>query len=177
MEQIIDRLFVGNDSDYERVKGKDGWSALRCCKEGPGGHRDTLGYTTMGAPKGPHYLSVSGLKHLALNFIDPKDPNYIPLEMVQKGLSFIDKRLAAGDKVLVACNAGHSRGPTTAMLYLRAIGELDNNFFFSERIFRTLYPNYLPDQGVRQFARTRWNEFHNALRKDQKDQKDQKGQQ
>jgi hypothetical protein len=166
MEQVIDRLFVGGDSDYERVKDKPGWSVLRTCKEGPGGHRQTVGYTTIGAPKGPTYLSAKkGNNLLALNFIDPKDPNFIPLEMVQKGMEFIDRRLAAGDKILVACNAGHSRGPATALLYLRAIGELDNNFIISERIFRTLYPNYLPDQGVRQFARTRWNEFHNALRK------------
>lgn len=165
MENIIPRLYVGNDSDYLHIKDRPDWSALRCCKEGPGGHRDTLGYTTQAAPKGASYLSVTKGAHRALNFIDPHDPNFIPLAMVEQGLEFIDKRLAAGDKVLVACNAGHSRGPSTAMLYLRSIGELAGNFIQSEKIFRTLYSNYEPNVGMRQFARSNWDHFENHLRK------------
>lgn len=165
MENIIDRLYVGDDSDYLKVKDLAGWSVLRCCKEGPGGHRDTLGYTTLGAPKGPKYLAADQRGRRALNFIDPHDPNFVPLAMVEKGLEFIDTRLTAGDKVLVACNAGHSRGPTTAMLFLRSVGELVGNFIQSERIFRTLYSEYDPGVGVRQFARTNWDYFSNLLRK------------
>lgn len=165
MENIIGTLYVGDDTDYEKVKDKPTWSVLRCCKYGPGGHQDTLGYTTLGAPKGASYLSVDGLRRRALNFIDAKDPNFIPLQMVERGLEFIDKRLAAGDNVLVACNAGHSRGPITAMLYLRSIGELAGNFISSERIFRTLYRKYDPGIGVRQFARTHWDTFEDLLRK------------
>jgi len=165
MENVIGSLYVGDDSDYLKIKGKDGWSVLRCCKEGPGGHRDTLGYESLGAPKGAHYLSVDQPGRRALNFIDPQDPHFIPKEMVERGLEFIDKRLAAGDKVLVACNAGHSRGPTTAMLYLRAIGELAGNFIHSEKIYRTLYAKYDPGIGVRQFAKTHWDYFAEKLRK------------
>lgn len=168
MEQVITRLYVGDDSDYLRLTqapAPKGWSFLRCCKEGPGGHRQALGYTTPGAPKGANYLSVDTLTKRALNYIDPHDPNFIPKEMVERGLEFIDKRLAAGDKVLVACNAGHSRGPTTAMLYLRAIGELAGNFIQSERVMRTLYDKYDPGIGVRQFTRSHWDYFENHLRK------------
>jgi hypothetical protein len=85
--------------------------------------------------------------------------------MIVKGLEFIDKRLAAGDNVLVACNAGHSRGPTTAMLYLRAIGELTGNFHQSERLFRTLYHKYSPGIGTRTFASNNWDYFKDYLRK------------
>ena len=162
MENIVGKLYVGDDSDYGRLIDKAGWSVLRCCKEGPGGHRDTLAYTTQAAPKGKDYLSVAKGNHMALNFIDANDPNFIPPEMISKGIEFIGARLAVGDKVLVACNAGHSRGPTTALLYLRSVGELMGNFAASERIFRTLYPNYDPGIGVRQFARSHWN----ALRKE-----------
>jgi hypothetical protein len=165
MEEIITRLYVGGDDDYERIKGKAGWSVLRCCKEGPGGHRETVGYKTPGAPKGPKYLSASAGDRMALNYIDPHDPSFIQREMLQKGLEFIDACLRAGDKVLVACNHGHSRGPTTCLMYLRAVGEMPHNFVASERMFRTLYPDYNPGIGMRQFARMHWDELDDVLRK------------
>lgn len=159
MEHIIGSLYVGDDADYEKLKDRKGWAFLRCCKEGPGGHRETVGYDTLGAPKGSEYLAAASGNRLALNYIDANDPHFIPLEMVRKGLAFVDKQLSEGDKVLIACNMGHSRGPTTAMLYLRSIGELDGNFVSSERIFRTLYYKYAPGLGVRQFARSHWDAF------------------
>lgn len=165
MEQVIDNLYVGGDTDYAKLKDKLGWSFLRCCKEGLDGHRETLGYTSPAAPKGPDYLSAKKGDRMVLNFIDPDDPNFIPKDMVDKGLEFIDQRIKAGDKVLVACNAGHSRGPTTAMLYMRAIGELPGNFVSAERIFHTLCPEYDPGIGMRQFGRTHWGVFENLLRK------------
>lgn len=165
MEHILGQLYVGDDNDYEKLKDKSGWSFLRCCKFGPGGHKETLGYTTPGAPKGPDYLATVKRNRMALNFIDANDPNLIPAEMIKKGLRYIDQQIEAGSKVLVACNAGHSRGPTTAMLYLRATGELPGNFVSSERIYRTLYHKYDPGLGVRQFARSHWNTFENFLRK------------
>jgi hypothetical protein len=165
MENLIPHLFVGDDNDYEKIKSRPNWSALRCCKYGPGGHQETLGYKTLAAPKGPTYLSVDQRNRRALNFIDPSDPNFIPVEMVKKGLDFIDKRLAAGDNVLVACNAGRSRGPTTGLLYLRAIGDLTGNFHQSESFYRKLYTKYDPGLGVRTFAKQNWDTFENYLRK------------
>jgi hypothetical protein len=175
MHKVIDNLYVGGDSDYQRLTAataREGLSVLRCCKEGPDGHREVLSYTTQGAPKGADYLSaykretpgrkVLQTNHLALNFIDPHDPHFIQREMMADGLKFIHERIKAGDRVLVACNAGKSRGPTTAMLYLRSIGELPGNFVASERIFRTLCPSYDPNIGVRQFAKTHWDSFDNT---------------
>jgi hypothetical protein len=157
MEEVLDRLWVGGDKDYERVDGRQGWSWLRCCKEGQGGHRWILGYNTLGAPKDKHYLWVRKGNLMALNLLDLDDPNFMSREMIDKGLDFIDERMKAGDKVLVACNAGHSRGPTTAMMYLRRIGELPDSFIQSEKIYRTLYRHYYPGQGMRQFARMNWH--------------------
>lgn len=162
MHEIIDKLWTGDDTDYLRVKDKPGWSILRCCKEGVGGHRETVGYTTPAAPKGNDYLAAKKGDRMALNFIDPHDPNFIPRAMIDKGLEYINTRLKAGDKVLVACNQGQSRGPTTAMLYLRSIGDLTGSFIESERKFRTLCPDYDPGIGVRQFARSNWD----SLRKE-----------
>jgi hypothetical protein len=164
MENVLGNLWVGGDADYEKIKERPGWSCLRCAKFGPGGHKETLGYTSNAAPKGPDYLAVKKGDRMALNFIDASDPNFIPLKMIETGLEYIDQRMSAGDKVLVACNAGHSRGPTTATLYLRAIGELPSNFISSERVFRTLYHKYDPGIGVRQFAKTHWGTFDDFLK-------------
>lgn len=167
MESIIPNLYVGGNTDYERLKDKPGWSFLRCCKEGPGGHRETVGYTTLGAPKGKDYLTATKGNRMALNFIDANDPNLIPQSMVRDGIKYIDQKLADGDKVLVACNAGHSRGPAMALLYLRAIGDLSGNFITSERRLRTLYPQYDPSLGMRTFSKQHWTSLENLLRKDQ----------
>lgn len=105
MEEVINRLYVGGDKDYERLQSRPGWSFLRCCKEGPGGHRALLGYHTLAAPKGANYLWVRRGNVMALNLLDLDDPAYISEEMIKKGLDFIEERLNAGDKVLVACNA------------------------------------------------------------------------
>jgi hypothetical protein len=164
MTDILTDLYVGGDAAYEKVKDKEGWRTLRCCKYGPGGHQQSLGYTTPGAPKGPDYLSVVKKNRIALNFIDVADPHLIPVEMVMTGIKYVDSQLRSGHKVLIACNEGHSRGPTTGLLYLRATGELPGNFVHSERIYRTLYPEYSPGIGARQFAKQNWDTFKDALK-------------
>lgn len=158
MEKLLPNLelYVGGDKDFEKIAHGSGWSALRCCKYGPGGHQQTLGYTTLAAPKGPNYLWVRKGNLLALNLLDLDDPFFISPEMMQKGLDFIDERLKAGDKILTACNEGRSRGPTTALLYLRRIGEMPYHFVSAERVFKTLYPPFLPGIGMRQFAKMTW---------------------
>lgn len=159
LEPIIPRLYVGGDDEYKRVADRSGWSWLRTCKEGPGGHREVLGYSTLGAPQGDNYLTVRRGKHMALNMIDLDDPKFFRDELIQPGLKFIGERLSAGDKVLVACNQGHSRGPTTALMYLRAAGEMPYSFPRSERMFRTLYRKYDPALGIRKYAKTHWDQL------------------
>lgn len=162
MEDVYPHLYVGSDEDYWKLKQQTGWSFVRACKFGPGGHQQTLGYTTPGAPKDENYLSVRRGNRVALNMIDLDDPNYFSPELINAGLDFIHEQLEAGKKVLVACNKGHSRGPSIAMLYLRKIGELPYSFVRAETIFRTLYPAYDPAQGVRQAARQMWAELGRA---------------
>ena len=159
MVEIIKQLYVGDDASYEKTKGQSGWSWLRCCKEGPGGHRQTLHYESLGAPRGKNYLWVRKGNLLALNLIDVEDPQMIPDEVLDTGVAFIKERMDAGDRVLVACNAGMSRGPTIAMLFLRTIGELDQPFNRARHIFKTLYPKYSPGHGMLFHAMNRWDEL------------------
>lgn len=159
MEKLLPNLelYVGGDKDFEKIAHRSGWSVLRCCKYGPGGHQQTLGYETLAAPKGPNYLWVRKGNLMALNLLDLDDPFFVSEDMMKKGLDFIDERLKAGDKVLTACNQGQSRGPTTALLYLRRIGEMTYHFVSAERVFKTLYPPFDPGIGMRQYARMHWS--------------------
>lgn len=164
MEEVYDKLYVGSDYDYAMIAAKPGWSCLRCCKYGIGGHQDILGYTTLAAPKGPHYLWAQSKRKggdhlLALNMLDLDDPNFFDPGMIGLGLQYITDRIASGEKVLVACNKGKSRAPSMALMYLRSIGELPHHFIKAEDMFHTIYPEYEPGIGIRQFARSNWHEL------------------
>lgn len=160
MEAIFHRLlYVGDDTAYERLKNKEGWSFIRCCKYGPGGHQQTLGYHTLAAPEGREHFVVQRGHHMALNMLDLDDPNFVDPDMIQAGLGFITERLEAGDKVLVACNAGKSRGPTMGLMWLRRNGDMPHAYLHSQRIYHTIYPLFKPSQGIEQFARAHWAEL------------------
>lgn len=154
--EVYPKLYVGGDSDYERVKGRSGWSWVRCCKYGDDGHQHILGYKTLAAPEGKNRYWVRKGNLLALNLLDLDDPNYIPQFLVDTALEFIKERLEAQDTVAICCNAGRSRGPSIALLYLRSIGEMPYSFVWAEKIYRVLYPAYEPSQGIRQFLRMNW---------------------
>jgi len=159
--EVIDRIYCGGNAEYDRVKGKPGWSWLRVCKEGGAGcHRELLGYHTLGAPKGPNYLWARRGNLMALNILDIDEADLkVPDEAIDKGLAFANERYRAGDKLLFACNAGHTRGPLMCMAFLRTIGELPQSFHQAEKIFKTLYPKYDPGQGVRSAIRKRWDDL------------------
>lgn len=156
MIEVIDNLWVGSDKDVPEAQ-KRHMAIAAMCKEGPYGHRAALGYKTLGAPHDKNYYSYEKGSNLYVNLIDSEDPNFIPEEAIDAALTFIGKHMANGNKVLVHCNEGHSRGPTTALMYLRSIGEMPHNFLTSEKVYRTLYAKYDPAQGIRQYARSHWS--------------------
>jgi hypothetical protein len=157
VEEIIDRLYVG-DKEGAPIAERRGYSVLAACKDGsPDCHRAVLGYTTLGAPKDENYYFYrSDAKHMALNLIDSEDPAMIPDSVVDAGLQFMKERYDAGDKVFSHCIAGHSRGPTMMLMFLRAIGEMPDSFLGSERKYGALYSEYDPGKGMRKYARERW---------------------
>jgi hypothetical protein len=157
MEEIYKNVWVGDDNDYLKVKDNSDWKSCRMCKFGPGGHKETLGYETNAAPKGKNYLSVEVKNRIAINIIDMEDPNMIPFECIKLALDYAKRQLDDGFKVLIACNSGHSRGPSTGLAFLRSIGDMPHNFHMSERIYHTIYRKYDPGLGIRQQLRTHWS--------------------
>lgn len=158
MEKIIDQIYVGSDKDVEKAEER-GYSRLTCAKDGPDGHRAMLGYDTMGAPKGGDYLFASKGHWGAMNCIDVDDVDMLPTKMFVAGLDWAKKEYDAGRTILFHCNAGHSRGPTTCLMFLRAIGEMPSGFTSSVRIFRSLYPPYDPGVGMKDKAHMLWEEL------------------
>src|SRR6266436_350333 len=160
LHEIIDRLYVGDEEALPTAE-KRGYSVLAACKDGsPDCHRAVLGYTTLGAPKDKnYYFFQSDKRHMALNLIDTENPEMIPREVTDAGLRFMKEQYDAGKTILSHCIAGHSRGPTMMLAFLRTIGEMPESFASAERKFRTLYPPYDPGVGIRSHIHERWREL------------------
>lgn len=163
MEQLIRGIWLGGDQDVAEAI-KRGYARLCCCKEGIDSHRSMLGYITRGAPKGPEYLFARRDDVMALNLIDVDDPELIPDAVLDAGIRFIKEMQDTGKKILVHCNAGRSRGPTTAMMYLRTVGELPYGFVRAQKVFRTIYDKYDPGVGMEAHSHTRWEALMNFFK-------------
>lgn len=161
MKEISPNVFVGGDEDYEKIKNDKSWVALRCAKYGPGGHQQTLEYHTLAAPEGENQYWVERIRLMSLNLLDLDDPDFVPVEAVQKGLDFI-KDHVNDHKVLVACNSGISRGPTMGLMWLKTIGRMPYAFARAEMHYSAIYPKYSPGTGIRQFARMHWAALGNT---------------
>ena len=152
MIEVYPNLFVGNMQDYEQIKEDSGWYVVQACKEPY--HRQALGYTTNGAPKdNKEYLFAERDNRLILNLVDvaPAKYRFIPSEIIEKALKYIDATLSCGGKVLVHCNQGQSRGPTIALAYLiEYTGTFKDAHTFAEveQEFLKIYPSYKPE-GIR----------------------------
>ena len=158
MEEIIDGIWVGSDKDVPEAKRR-GYARLCCAKDGPDGHREMLGYTTLGAPKDKNYFFVQRGKHAAMNCIDVDNPDFISNDMLDEGLAFVHRMRQAGNKILIHCNAGHSRGPSTTLAYLRTIGEMPHSLRTSVHIFKTLYRPFDPGAGMKAKLVENWERW------------------
>ncbi|MCX5770331.1 MAG: dual specificity protein phosphatase [Candidatus Hydrogenedentes bacterium] len=161
MIEVYPRLFIGDESDYERtVSHQGGWWTVHACKEPY--HRQLLGYKTRGAPKNhPEYFFARRTARLFLNLVEAPDPNYIPKVIVDEALCFIDEGLQQGERVLIHCNQGESRSPSIGLLYLvaRTATLPKGSLSEAETPFRKLYPLYNPSSGMRGFLIQYWNDY------------------
>ncbi len=160
MIEVYKNLYIGNQQDYEiNVSKKQDWSIIHACKEPY--HRTLLGYTGRGAPKGhPEYLIAKRNNRLFLNFVDADSPDYIPKEIIDSALVFIEESLSAGKPCLVHCNLGESRSPSIGLLYMLSKGSLPkSNLTTAEEEFKKIYPAYNPKMGIRGFIMRYWNDY------------------
>lgn len=162
--EIYSCLFVGDETDYEQtVKYEEGWWVVHACKEPY--HRRELGYTSKGAPQGhPEYLIARRENRLILNLVDAPNPDYIPKEIIDAALEFINTGLKDGKRVLVHCNLGESRSPSIGLLYLAVFTDKIHNETFenAEEEFRKIYTMYAPKPGMRGFLAQNWSYYCKA---------------
>lgn len=160
MIEVIMNLHVGNKDDYENcVKFDKGWAVVHACKEPY--HRELLGYTSKGAPKDhPEYLIAERGDRLFLNLVDTVDPAYIPKEIVDKALHFVENALSNQKKCLIHCNQGMSRAPSIALLYLAKHNHIPNDSLMeAEEAFMKIYPKYFPKPGIQKFLENNWTKY------------------
>ncbi|PJZ60804.1 dual specificity protein phosphatase family protein [Leptospira adleri] len=152
MIEVTLNFYIGNQSDYEtNVASLQNWFVIHACKEPF--HRNLLGYSGKGAPKGhPEYLLARRENRLFLNLVDAADPSYIPKEIIDTALKFIEEALSQNIPVLLHCNLGESRSPSIGLLFL-AINELIPNSSLqeAEQEFQKIYTKYNPKTGMRGF--------------------------
>ncbi|MGV8088371.1 MAG: dual specificity protein phosphatase family protein [Methanomicrobiales archaeon] len=102
---------------------------------------------------------------LILNLVDAPDPAYIPKEIIDAALVFIDETLKSGNKVLVHCNEGCSRSAGIGLLYLARFTDKlpKGSFFDAEAVYRPIYPIYNPKRGMRGFMMENWKDYTQNL--------------
>jgi len=152
MKEIYKNLWVGSENDVPKAKER-GYAIVTAAKDGAVSHRQLLGYTSMGAPKGPEYLVARRPKHLYLNLIDGDEPSYVPDAVIDAALSFITEKLDKGESVLVHCVEGLSRSPSIALMWLVKNGKLARDG--AVRKFKQLYPDYDPAPGIKIYTKQR----------------------
>jgi hypothetical protein len=151
MIEVSHYLFVGNQNDCKGLEGQD-FAVVHACKYPY--HRSFVGYAKQLPKDHKEYLWAIRGKEIALNIIDADNKEYFAESMINTALTFIERHLGFGMKVLVHCNLGGSRSPSIAMLYMR--DELPDNFEEAEEQFRLLYPPYNPKNGIREYVKNHW---------------------
>lgn len=157
MKEVYPNLWIGNGDDEAEVRHNPNWYIISAAKDP--WHRQALGYTTPGAPKGhPEYLMLYRPGRMILNLVDAADVAFIQKRLIDTATEVIGIELKAGKKVLVHCNQGQSRSPTIALLYMQRHTPLFRGLSFEEAAaeFRVLYPEYQPSKGMADYAHQHW---------------------
>lgn len=155
MKQVHQNVFVGNGQDFEILQNESDWSFVQAAKEP--WHRQALGYTGRAAAKDhKEYLIARRENRLILNMVDAEVPDYFKPKLFITACRFIEQELSKGQKVLIHCNLGESRGPAVALLFLAGIGKFGNSDYkMAKAQFSEIYP-YKPKNGVDKFLEMNW---------------------
>ncbi len=153
MIEVFNNLFIGSEIDNETiVKREGGWHVVHACKEPY--HRQLLGYTGRAAPKPhPDNLVADQGNRLFLNLIDAHDPAYIPKEIIDAAIGFVNKTVQSGGRVLLHCNQSRARSPSIGLIYLAIHTKLISRTSrpYAKAEYQRLYPYYNPNRSMRGF--------------------------
>ena len=113
-------------------------------------HKSVVGWTGSGCPKdNPEYLWAYRGSDLFLNLIDAPDYKYIPKELIDEAVQYIEFSILEGKSVYVCCSKGESRSPSIVFLYLYRKGYILGRNPILE--FSKIYPSFKPAKGMEDF--------------------------
>lgn len=137
---------------------------MHCCKHPF--HVEFAGYKGKKSLPADHpdYALKRVGNRMALNLVDMDrfDPSYLDFnrKMLEKAFEFLDEHYNNGDKILIHCNQGESRGPTIGLLYVSRMGEYNySNFHDSVESFKIKYPRYSPKANIYKTVESLWGVF------------------
>ena len=150
MIEVYPNLHVGSQMDEAALRAQDGWFVIHACKEPY--HRQALGYSGRGAPRGHHeYLVAQRPGRLILNLIDADNASSVPREIIDTALLAIHENIGTR-RVLVHFNQGASRSKFTPTFSGQGLGDALAGF-------QKLYPPYAPARGMAEFVQQNWGDF------------------
>lgn len=168
MKKIVEHLYVGTVSDIPCAK-QAGISILGACKEPLHRQHAKLqgeseeGYVGRAMPKDePEYLFAERDHALYLNLIDAREAKYIPDEVIDKALEFIDKEVADGRDVLICCNKGESRSPSIALMWMvknKYFEDIDDMNLMICLIEQNTNVRFNQSEGMREFTKRFIDEY------------------
>jgi len=144
---VAKNLYVADDSELCHI-GKENQVIVHACKYPC--HKLAVGYDTKIDPSHPNYLYKEMERDLYLNMIDPQVPMF-RLELFVKAKEFIKKHID-NNVVVIHCNAGQSRSPMLAMLYINT----EDDYAKAKASFKGIYPHFSPTTGIDTFVRDNW---------------------
>ena len=156
MRKIIDRLFVGNDSDC--FHHKEGWVCIHACKIKC--HQRAVGYTGNLRKRHPNYLHKKEENNLYLNIIDPPIPLF-PNELFEYFFEFIIPHWENGKNILIHCNQGQSRAPSLALLFLAKYLGMISNLSYDSAVqdYKKLDEYFNPGNGIAKHYKRNWDQL------------------
>lgn len=160
MLEVYHNLFVGSQSDYESTKIDENSFVLHAAKEPY--HRAFVWYKWNCDKDNPEYLRAVRGKEIALNLVDAKESKYFNYDLIFGVVKDALNILIAGQKVYIHCNQGESRAPSIALLILLGLHGVSDEYELALKQFQDIYPQYNPNQGVKDFIRENWEKFVEA---------------
>lgn len=130
-------------------------------------HARLLGYPThAGADKSsPEYLKAvrNNGRELYLNLIDPRNPDYISVEVMRAAVAFAHMQLHEHRTVLIHCDKGESRSPAIALMLLVSLHRFheacDSAGELIDAFQRIVYPDFHPSFAMSDWLTEHWREF------------------
>jgi hypothetical protein len=161
MREVRDGLYVAGD-DACRSGGAE-MAVVHACKRPC--HRQAVGYTGTLPRDHPGRHARRDGNDLFLNLVDRQRPRY-DRAVFEAFFAFSAAQWGGGRELLVHCNAGRSRSPVLAMLFLAGVTQDISAETYEGAVadYAARDPDARPGAGLRTFARTRWEALMEAAR-------------